>query len=449
MARSIAGRTVSVSVSVSGDTRQRTDVTDRATIWTIRLLILAGVVREVLGQTFLVSFGFYTLHIIDPVVVLAGFATLLNIGRRRPPFDLLTVTTLVMAVLIISAAVRGLAVDPAGTLLNFRSNGANATVMLMAVTMRPSRAILVATERALVVSAVALIVLMLLRLATTPLLFMTYVISAADVNDGGRALSVFGVFMMGLTAGILLSDLLRSGRLPLTWRTALVGILPIMIVLSGQGTATLGSIMIVALVLLLERGPLRSVRLAAGSLAIILGVSLAAINMANLSDDPTLSHRMANLETRQLVWAALSEVWPTLPLGTQLFGYPGGATPPLLVYLNGALRYWGNSIHSMYYGALPMMGYVGLGAYLLQLASMLGRMVVQKLGRSRDLMPAYPIACVVGVLILSYTYEIRNENLLALVIPIWWLRALPGLRRDAADRQRDVSESRAAGADPA
>jgi len=47
---------------------------DRLTSWAVWGLMLAGVANEVLGQTELIGFGFYTLHVIDPPVVLTFLA---------------------------------------------------------------------------------------------------------------------------------------------------------------------------------------------------------------------------------------------------------------------------------------------------------------------------------------------------------------------------------------
>jgi hypothetical protein len=407
--------------------RRPVDFADRLTIWAIwALLIGGGPVREILGWTQIVSTGVFTLHSVDPAIVLSLLAVCAHLFRQRLAWHLFTPPILVMSGLIVINFMRGMSVEPPAALLWIRADGGIATMLALAVVMRPIEPVMRSTKNALIFCSVVMCVLLLLRIATHPTLFMTYDVSDADANDGGRGLSVYGTFVMTVTGVVMMSDLLRQNRFRLTLPNIFALALPIFILLTRQGTASIAAIVAYGIVFAIQRGKLHSARI---WLSVFLGaaaLALVLVVLPQVSANQYLAHRADNLGTRQSVWHALMSVWPDLPWMTQFFGYPGGQGPKLFVFNAGVYRVWSNSMHSMYYGSLPIMGYVGLACYLMMLVLLTLSSFSGSLRRVHSI-PAYPAACCVATVILSVSYEVRSECLCGLFIAIWWLRAARGV----------------------
>ncbi len=150
-----------------------------------------------------------------------------------------------------------------------------------------------------------------------------------------------------------------------------------------------------------------------------------------------LAKRGGTYEGRVPIWDGLKKVWPTLPLNERLFGMPGGQMPYLVVTNWKMPAVWYGSIHSMYYGALPIMGYVGLTAYVLMLVLLTAGSLRNVLRRdSPALTPAYPLAFCIGTAILAVSYENRNQQMFGLFFALWWLRYDAVSRRRAAVARR-------------
>ncbi|QNE32443.1 hypothetical protein F1C10_11135 [Sphingomonas sp. NBWT7] len=399
------------------------------TVWAIWMLLLASAVAEALGQTQLFGFGFYTLHIVDPPVLLAFFAWAFCQIERAPRGGLVAVLALVIAALVLMNFVRGMISDAAPALLWARANLANAALLLLATTCNLSNRVQGSFCRALIVSGGAVAVLTLLRLILGPGLFMLNPADADMINDGGRALSSSGAFLISLAAVLLLSDVLRTGVTRATGKAALLMAYVAMEVASRQGTATVALAAMLGVVLVTERGSLRGARAALG-----IGLLLMLPLLGLLAFDPDqlrsaqggtfeIAHRVDNLDTRSTIWAALKVGFSQQSLFDQLFGMPAGQLPPMIVYLSNQLGEWRLAIHSMYYGSLPVMGYVGLSAFITLLFTLSAGSLLSVLpGRGRGSPPAYPLAMCVGTALLSYTYEIRLASMMGLFIAIWWFR---------------------------
>ncbi|WP_380784386.1 hypothetical protein [Sphingomonas sp. R86520] len=400
---------------------------ERWTVWTIWAVLLANFVREVLGQSMLVSFGFYTLHVVDPPVLMAIASTFIGLNYRRPRGGLILIPILLIAVIIIINLVRGLQANPAVALLWARVNMATGFLCLMATICPATHAVHAAIRKALVTTGIMVAVLGVARLLSSPDLFMTAsYASVDDVNDGGRILTTHGGFHMGLAATLMLSDVLRRGVNKSPWQLLALFILVSVELASGQGTSTLAMFAMLTVVLTLERGSLSGTRLVIGGALLLAGIGswvtirsidLTGIHIAGFD----LGHRSDNLETREAIWSSLMRAWPKLDLYDQLFGLPGGQIPYLLVYRSNVLNQWTLQMHSMYYGALNIMGYVGYWCYVAILAILTFAAQLKSRRRSGNFTkPAYGIAMCVGTAILSYSYEMQNADIFGLFISIWW-----------------------------
>lgn len=304
-------------------------------------------------------------------------------------------------------------------------------LLMLAMVVPAEQQLISVARRALVVSSALLSLLVLLRLATHPSLFMTVDAPDEMINDGGRALSAQGAFLMVLASGVLTSEFLAQSRFAFDRMTFAVIALPILILLTRQGTANIAEIAMLGTVVFFQRGSSQSVRIVFGALAAMLITMLLVFLLPALRDNADLIQRANNLGTREEVWTSLMAIWPSQPISIQLFGFPAGQQLPLQVYLGGSYRLWEYGIHSMYYGALPMMGYVGAVAYVAMLTLLLWGTLRGSL-RKFDPLPASSLGLCVATAILSYSYEVRNEATFGLFLAILWLRAYPGAQRRVA-----------------
>lgn len=401
---------------VGRDRQERSALSERYIVITIWLFALSRVVIETIGQTQVFSFGFYTFHIVDLPITFSAVTAIVCLISNGFEKRLLAVPAITIAFILCYNLVSGTLVSSAPALLWARDCISIGLLILIGVSAGrnvPVQKI----QRALVCAAVILAMLALLRLVTAPNLFMINGWSAAETNDGGRPLSAQGTFMMVLPAIWLWSDVVRSPRWSFNLKTCCAAALPVVILATRQGTASISLIVGLAVILLIEPSHNRLIR-AFASIGVGVALSLFAVLVVPLlSDQLNLQQRTANLGTRQAVWAALNELWPELPLHTQTFGFAAGQMPILTIQLQTRFSEWHASVHSMYYQMLVISGYVGLASYCLLIA---GLFVVCLYRTVRSQMPAYPFANCVVTALLGYSYDVRSEQLLGVLVAIWW-----------------------------
>jgi hypothetical protein len=428
---------------------------DQLTVWAVWTLMLAGVANEVLGQTALIGFGFYTFHVVDPAVVLTFLAWSFYQTERAPTGGLVVAPVLLVGLLLIVNFGRGITGNSASALLWARGTLEIGGLLLLGTVCSPTPAMRAVFRRALLTAGFLIAGLTFLRVIFGPQLFMTIgpVEEGIGINDGGRPLQATGAFILGMSATLLCSEVIRKG-LNRGWPQAgMMLVLLFALFASGQGTATLATVAMLMIVTVFERG---GYRMARGSLAVMGLVAITIVLIASGFDMENikignwdLARRSGTYEGRLAIWSGLKKVWPTMPLSTQMFGMPGGEMPYLIVTNWKMPAVWTGSIHSMYYGAIPMMGYLGLVAYVAVLVLLTVGSLRNVLRRhSPSLTPAYPLAFCVGTVILAFSYENRNQQLFGLFFALWWLRFDAVSRRQAAAARRMGATMSTATAEP-
>jgi hypothetical protein len=78
----------------------------------------------------------------------------------------------------------------------------------------------------------------------------------------------------------------------------------------------------------------------------------------------------------------------------------------------------------MYYGLLARDGYLGIVLYALLIVLVGRRLILQLRGtiKQDDFSPMLGLCLLVSALLLGYTYEIRNDQILLLVLPLLMAR---------------------------
>jgi O-antigen ligase len=395
--------------------RRRSPLSERLIVTTVWLFALARVVVEVIGQTEIVSFGFYTFHIVDIPIALSVGTAALCLLRNGLAQRFLIVPAILIALLLGYNLILGITTSSAPALLWARNCVSIGTLLLIGVSA--GRDIPVgAIRRALLFTAALLALLVVLRLATTPNLFMINGWSAAETNDGGRPLSAQGTLMIVLPTLWLWSDVLRAPGWRFDLRMFSAVALPVLVLATRQGTASISLLVGLAVVFLLEPGRNRLPRVfTTVGIGILVGI-FAFMIVPMLADQLEFGQRQKNFGWRQAIWDAINLLWPQLPWHTQAFGIAGGQMPALDIHMDHGYVEWQGAVHSMYYQMLVVSGFIGLASYCL----LLGGLSIICLGRVlRSKFPAYPLAFCTVTVIFGYSYDVRAEQLVGVLMAIW------------------------------
>jgi O-antigen ligase len=195
---------------------------------------------------------------------------------------------------------------------------------------------------------------------------------------------------------------------------ALAGICFVVVLMSRQRTATLGSIVGLSALFLLHPtllGVTRTPRLLAASLVGVLLVLLVyagdAIELLPNEYRDSLAQR-GTLDARIEVWTEALAMYARSDFGWQVFGRPMGV--PLALQLEQGE--WMYSIHSSYVGMLLSYGILGS---LLWAALLIAALVAALRGRRHvvqrfDLEPAVAVCWLLIFFIYGYSYEWSNAS---------------------------------------
>lgn len=137
-----------------------------------------------------------------------------------------------------------------------------------------------------------------------------------------------------------------------------------------------------------------------------------------------------------MIWAGLMNDFWRWPIQEQLIGLRNNDLPYIYLPISGGY-YWWSSIHSMYYGSLVFMGVIGLVMYL----TMVLILTIRGFGRAFEPRAnwasfggAIPLALLAAFSIFGYSYELRDEHTVLMLIAILASRPLLRVRREGWDR---------------
>ena len=396
------------------------ELSDRLTMVALWLLLVGAVIFEIQGQSSLISLGFYTFHVIDPAPVVALAAIVTNLAARRPDWPVYTLPIVLILGLTIVDLLRGLAIQPDLAAQWARANIAIGLFLMLAVTMRPIPAVMRAMRLALLVAATTLSVLAVLRLAIRLDLFLTVEGPNLMVIYDHRPLTGQGAFLITFAGLLLFSEALHRRRFVFDARMLGAILFVAVVLISRQGTASIALLAGLATIFYLQRDSTHQLRIGFGIALLLIVAALLLVFLPSLLDTQNFASRAGNLDMRRQIWSSLMALWPYEPALVRYFGFPAGQQPVLTVFVDGIYQTWPYSMHSMYYGSLSTMGYLGAAAYIALLAMLGFRLLIATL---KGTMPAFALGCWVATIVFSYSYEIRMSELLGLFAAIWWLRA--------------------------
>lgn len=411
----------------------------RLVVYTVWTSLLCAFFKEVVGSDTIVFIGSYNLTIVEPVLVMQA-ATLLQLAHRRPlSADLATWFILGVAAIIFINLGRGIVHDVPSGLRSFRIQGAFVLFLLIAVFVPRDENLLRQLRDALIVVALLLSVLVALRAALGPQLFLRSLAEpSATINDGGRPLTADGALLVGTGLILAISRAIENVRDRLNGAAVLaIPVLLVALALTAQATAIIAGLVGAAIVTALHPGASRGGRiLLVTALALAGGVLFFAINGAfgrfSLGPVPDyLQHnflrRSSTFAFRQLIWTGLLRDYAHWSVFDQLFGLRNNALPNITIPRGDGYR-WVASIHSMYYGALVFMGAAGLSLYLALLGTIALRGVRRAFGPRSSWASfggAIPLALLAAIVLFGYSYELRDEHAILILVALIACRPVP------------------------
>ena len=422
-----------------------------AVVWGTLLLAFY---REVAGVPTVAFIGNYNLTIVEVMLVVIGISALVS---PRQPF----LKGLGANLIICYAAVygidffRGLMTTPYFAITSMRFNAVLPAILIWSLLVPPKALWCEGVQRAWIIVGAMLGVLVVLRVVVGPtFLMVAQDLDEMDINDGGRALTAQGSMILVGAVVLLMARAIQAislGRVSGWIELLLAGFFAIAEVLTRQGTATLSLVIAMVVVCGLTPGALRSTRIVTLVLFVImagvfwvLAQDQAFLDNVNKALPPgmqfDLQHRSLTFEHRQAIWEGLlldMNSWSPL---SWAIGLPAGTKPQIWLNLWGGV-YWDLSIHSMYYGLLPILGVVGLCLYVALLVNVAAGTFrgVFRGSREDQVFSTVALAWVVVSAILGVSYELRNENAIPLAMA---LAVTLGRRQSTAAEWRQLNEQR-------
>ena len=390
--------------------------------WAVWIAFLAQAWNSILGTPTIVFLGSYNFTFGELSMVIGAIALALGWRRHGILPTAFTAAAGLLAALTALNLLRGMNENLAVALTAARGTVPFAVLLLLGTVRYPGTLLRDGVVRAAMAVAILLSVMVILRLVFGPqfLMLAGSGLNVAEINDGGRALSAGGAFLIAVAAVLQLSAALRSTKSRGRGVSLSAGFF-VVLVLTGQGTATIAAAAGLIVVLSMELGPALGLRLLIGSslaaVALILAVGFQTfdpndwVGLIPGAILDNLDRRTANLGTREMVWQV---AWTAYQQGgrlDQIVGWPTGSTPKLiLISRSWGHVVWTNSVHSMYFGVLLGQGAVGLAAYITTLIAAL-TCALQSIVRRQG---AVPLALVVMIAIFSYSYGLAIEQALIL-----------------------------------
>jgi hypothetical protein len=394
----------------------RLDLAQRLSIAAIWAMLFAGVWFEVFVSQLVATIGNYNFSIQEPVFVFIVAAASVAVVTNPTLSGIWVLPVLALNADFLFNLARGFALDPLAALTSLRSDGSFAPLLLMAACTRCTDRYVNAITRAIWLAALALLGLLVARTLIAPDLFM--VADGLTVNEG-RALSERGAIILAVAAGISLARFLER-RHRRRWDLSYALLFFAGALFSRQGTATFCALSIFALTFGFNQGVFKSSR----QNFFLIGVPLltGALLLFNDSLTETLGRdyverRLSNVQFRQEVWRAALQEFSQRGLSDKVFGVPFGEKLKVYTSFQWGTYEWVLSFHSMYIGILSHFGIAGSALSLIFIYGLAMRIAMKRFRKGAVLSLGLCIGLLVGALLLGYSYEIRNEGLILLMIP--------------------------------
>lgn len=418
----------------------------RMVVYTVWMSLLTAVFKEVVGNDTIVFIGSYNLTVVEPVVAMQVASLVLLASKRALRADIITWFLLGIAAIIFINLGRGIADDMPSGVRSFRIQGAFALYLLIAAFLPRDENMLRQIRDALIAFGLVLCVLVALRVVLGPQLFLREIAEeVTSINDGGRPVSADGALMIGAALILAVSRAIERVRDGFTRASVLaIPVLFVALILTAQATATISSLVGLVVVSALHPSADRGSRLLLVAVLVLAGglfylALTGAFGRFSLDFLPkyfqyNLLRRSSTIEVRHMIWSGLMHDYWRWSLLEQLIGLRNNDLPYIFVPLSSGY-YWWASIHSMYYGAFAFMGVVGLGLYLF-MVSLIGLRGLRRAFGPRwtwtSFGGAIPLALLAAFSLFGYSYELRDEHTVLILVALVASRPIINAAKQAA-----------------
>jgi hypothetical protein len=393
-------------------------------VWATALFsIFASMLYELTGSTGIAFLGSYHLEVAEPILTVGVAAFLISFPLSpRLSFSLIGGLASVLAAVYGVAIARGLATNPSTAINAARVTSVLAIWLMIGIRLRARDYDITPIMRLITIASLFVSVLIFFRSALgSEFAYFGVYGAATDIFDGGRPASSTGALLIGMSLIFWISGV-RVARSQIA-NVFMPAVLILALLLTKQATATVASLVGISIAVLFHPKVVRSV----GMPVIPLAVGVAPVGIIFL--DSLLSalpggvtgdtaRRSGNLVWRQEIWAQYIDGFKDNSLLNQAIGLPAGMHETIVLHPGNESIYWEGSLHSAYFGTMQNAGVIGLAAFVALLAGVLFACALRAVsgGGIGTRNPAIG-AAIIGLLsTFSYSYELRAENALMLVL---------------------------------
>ena len=351
----------------------------------------------------------YNIWLVD-ISIFFWCTALVFYSLRARDFNLLLLALSLTCFMLLITLFRGLSGNPADVFLWVRASMLVPVAMLLGALVRKDSNLIKRIEKATILCGVILATLAISRWLTFP--GFPFFETTLGANEG-RPLSAPGGILLATASAIAVN---RAINIRVNFRAfSLCFLLIAGLLLSGQGTAIIAAVIMMAFVLFFKSETYSFISIFI--LFVFLGALFTLIFVVGLESIlpgdaiQYFDQRLANRSTRQAIWDGFLPVFEGSSMLVQLIGFPAGQRPALLLSLpNGQTNLWEASLHSQYFGVLSDTGYLGAAIFAFAIiyvliTSIFRKFVFQYNRRASNL----GLVLLFGCLTFGYSYEWRDS----------------------------------------
>lgn len=377
----------------------------------------------------IVMLGSYNLSVQDPMFIATTLACILALLSPDKSGRLISFIVWIFLILTLQVFLRGVSVGLMPALLWLRSDGAIAPYLVLATLVPYSEYFARQLSKPIIVVSFMIVALIAIRRVVGIDFLMES--GGLDLYEG-RPISSHGAIILVVSQSILLSNYLKN----LKKTKYIFGALTMFVftLLSSQGTASLCAIAVMGAVFGLSRGRYENFRKIIFIITICFAIFIIWIGpekIVALADPTWANRRLNNVGFRQSIWASVMSDFFGRNVYEQIFGVPAGAARTLYVWrtmelyeysVNFRMK-WNSGFHSMYVGIISGFGFSGIITYIsLLITSLFYAIVGNKGDKNSYFDKGVAVSLLLSAIILGYSYDLRGESLLLLMLPIIFLK---------------------------
>lgn len=400
----------------------------------VAVILMGSTWREFAGNENIVAILEYQVTIAEPILAVLILLAATIVAEGRVPKSILLYASLAFMMIFSLSLVRGFLVDPQKALFFARLYIIIPLSLIIASSLKTKYIDVSSIVNVIFFFGILLSIICYFKALTGFLI----------TDAHGRALFSWATF--AIVAALFVSIIYRRSILFNRYPNAFALLFLGAIVLSGQGTALVATVLVSLMLFLTGRGSTlpQAVRMMVLILGLAALLAFGPLLMADLTEQSSLSawaeQRAGTSRARQLVWTAFLDAFGMRTFFDKMIGLPMGQTDIIVLSLGGN-RTWNHSLHNAYLEVLAFSGFFGLTFFVFCIAALVSgsvRLFFQPVERR---MARAAATYVLAMLTFGLSYDFRADAALLLLMPILLTRASS---RSATNQPQPVRRPRAA-----